>query len=90
MRHYYDVYCLLEQPEVQAFIGTEEYKAHKAKRFRSGDNPVIGENEAFLLKDTATRMAYATAYENTRSLYYTGQPGFEVVMERIGKAIEKM
>ncbi|WP_210267746.1 nucleotidyl transferase AbiEii/AbiGii toxin family protein [Rhizobium ruizarguesonis] len=23
LRHYYDVYCLLEQPAVQAFIGTE-------------------------------------------------------------------
>ncbi|MDI7864678.1 nucleotidyl transferase AbiEii/AbiGii toxin family protein [Rhizobiaceae bacterium n13] len=22
LRHYYDVYCLLEQPDVQAFIGT--------------------------------------------------------------------
>ena len=29
MRHYYDVYSLLRRPEVQAFIGTEAYKAHK-------------------------------------------------------------
>src|SRR6266853_5178640 len=27
MRHYYDVYSLLQRPEVRAFIGTEPYKA---------------------------------------------------------------
>lgn len=28
MRQYYDVYCLLANPQVQAFIGTEEYNTH--------------------------------------------------------------
>lgn len=41
MRHYYDVHGLLQRPEVQAFIGTDAYKAHKTKRFRTGDNPNI-------------------------------------------------
>ena len=51
MRHYYDVYSLLQRPEVQAFIGTDAYKAHKAKRFRQGDNPNIAANQAFILTD---------------------------------------
>lgn len=51
MRHYYDVDGLLQRPEVQAFIGTDAYKAHKTKRFRSGDNPNIAENQAFVLTD---------------------------------------
>src|SRR5215470_10739094 len=29
MRHYYDIYELLRHPEVQKFIGTDAYKAHK-------------------------------------------------------------
>jgi Nucleotidyl transferase AbiEii toxin, Type IV TA system len=33
MRHYYDVYSLLRRPEVQSFIGTVDYKAHKASDF---------------------------------------------------------
>ena len=37
MRHYYDVYCLLEHPEVIGFIGTESYHAHKAERFPAAD-----------------------------------------------------
>ena len=62
MRHYYDVYSLLQRPEVQAFIGTDAYKAHKAKRFREGDNPNIAENQAFILTDPETRRAYAKAF----------------------------
>jgi hypothetical protein len=36
MRHYYDVYSLLKRPEVQAFIGTEAYKAHAKRACRRG------------------------------------------------------
>ncbi|MDE1902171.1 MAG: nucleotidyl transferase AbiEii/AbiGii toxin family protein, partial [Alphaproteobacteria bacterium] len=76
MRHYYDVYCLLQNADVLSFIGTPEYAAHKKKRFRSGDDPVIAENEAFLLNDHSTRSEYAKAYEAGRDLYYAGQPEF--------------
>jgi len=31
MRHYYDVYCLLQDVETVKFIGTPEYLAHKEK-----------------------------------------------------------
>ncbi|MEJ0050975.1 MAG: nucleotidyl transferase AbiEii/AbiGii toxin family protein [Methylovirgula sp.] len=62
MRHYYDIYRLLQRPEVQAFIGSDAYKAHKERRFRSGDNPVIAENLAFNLADPATRRLYNEAY----------------------------
>lgn len=47
MRHYYDVYSLLQLPEVQAFIGADAYRAHKAKRFSQADNPDIAQNQAF-------------------------------------------
>ena len=63
MRHYYDVYCLLDRPEVQAFVGTDEYKAHKARRFRQGDNQVIAQNEAFLLSDSTTHESDSTTHE---------------------------
>jgi hypothetical protein len=53
MRHYYDIYGLLQRPEVQAFIGTAEYHAHKRKRFRGGDNPNIAQNQAFVPTDPA-------------------------------------
>ena len=37
MRQYYDVYCLLKSDAIQAFVGTAEYQAHKAKRFPTAD-----------------------------------------------------
>lgn len=90
MRHYYDVYCLLETPEVQKFIGTPDYLAHKKKRFRTGDNLVIAENEAFLLKDKKTQEDYAEAYSRTPKLYYAGQPSFDKILSHIREWVEKL
>lgn len=89
MRHYYDVYCLLQTPDVQNFIGTPAYQQHKKKRFRSGDNPVIAENEAFLMNNSDTRKKYEKAYQDTQTLYYKSQPDFDailiLILEFIGK-----
>ncbi|MET0155732.1 MAG: nucleotidyl transferase AbiEii/AbiGii toxin family protein [Rickettsiales bacterium] len=83
MRHYYDVYCLLECREVLEFIGTPEYHAHKAKRFRTGDNPTIRENEAFLLRDRKVREEYEAAYQGTGALYYKKRILFPEIIKRI-------
>ena len=37
MRHYYDVYSLLLQPSVQAFVGTAPYLQHKDDHFPQAD-----------------------------------------------------
>ncbi len=90
MRHYYDVYCLLDRPDVQAFIGTEPYMAHKAKRFRQGDNQVIAENEAFLLSHRETRKLYEHAFTDSTALYYGKKPTFQQVIERIADWIDRL
>lgn len=83
MRHYYDVYCLLKNPGIQEFILTEEYKNHKQKRFRKGDNPLILENEAFILRDKETRQKYQNEYELSQSLYYKEKPSFQEILHTI-------
>ena len=90
MRHYYDVYCLLQEADVLSFIGTAQYQAHKQRRFRAADNPIIAENEAFLLRNEATRQVYEEAYQATRTLYYKTQPGFSEIMSRIWEYREKL
>ncbi len=85
MRHYYDMYELLKQPDVQKFIGTAPYRAHKQARFRQGDNQNIAENEAFLLNDAKTRATYADAYERGSALYYAGKPNFEQILATAGE-----
>jgi hypothetical protein len=83
LRHYYDIYRLLERPEVQAFIGTDEYVTHKDRRFRSLDNKNIAKNQAFILSDSETRKTYAEAYAKTSALYYSSKPTFDQILERI-------
>ncbi len=90
MRHYYDVYCLLQQPEILAFIGTPEYHAHKERRFRAADNPIIAQNEAFRLSDAVTRQKYEKAYQDASGLYYKTQPGFAKILDKILEHIEKL
>ena len=88
MRHYYDVYRLLQQPLVRKFIGTPEYISHKGKRFRKGDNPVIAENEAFLLGNPEIRKTYASAYADQGHFTYKAQPSFEDILAAFAKAMK--
>jgi|AntRauTorcE11897_2_1112592.scaffolds.fasta_scaffold04969_3 hypothetical protein len=90
LRHYYDVYCLLQDKEVRSFIGTDDYHTHKQRRFPTADNPVIAENEAFLLNDPETRKVYEDEYIKTAALYYTQQPPFEILLSTIKEWAEKL
>ena len=90
MRHYYDVYSLLDRSEVQAFIGTDDYTAHKDRRFRSLNNKNIAKNEAFILSDLATRKTYAETYAKTSAHYYGRKPTFDQILERIKEWIDRL
>lgn len=89
LRHYYDVYCLLQDPTVQAFIGTEAYHAHKGNRFPAADEKIIAKNAAFRL-DAVIRESFGRAYRGTAALYYKGQPSFESILQSLGEHIERL
>lgn len=88
LRHYYDVYCLLQSAEVRDFIGTDDYQIHKEKRFPLADNPVITENAAFLLQEPEIRKRYTKEYQDTYALYYKSQPGFDDLLSTIQQHLE--
>lgn len=90
LRHYYDVYCLLELPEVQEFMRTPAYQERKVQRFRSGDELVIAKNSAFILSDSVQRDLFAQEYQKSSALYYKGQPSFDQVLGRIRKYLDSM
>ena len=90
LRHYYDIYCLLGDADVQAFLGTEAYVAHKDERFPAADNKVIAENAAFELSDSTTRDRFARAYAATSALYYRGQPSLDDILGRIQKYADRL
>lgn len=84
MRQYYDVYCLLGNSDIQAFIGTAEYCAHKAIRIKGADNQIpLQEHPALLLSDAEIRASFRKRYQSTSKLYYSGQPDFEEILTRI-------
>ena len=84
------MYCLLEQPEVQAFIQEQSYQNRKVQRFRSGDELVIAKNPAFTLNDPEQRDLFAREYRKSSALYYQGQPDFDELLARIAQHIELM
>jgi hypothetical protein len=90
LRHYYDVYCLLDLQEVQEFMKTPAYQVRKQQRFRSGDELVITKNPAFNLIDPDQRNLFAREYRKSSALYYQGQPDFDQLLARISKHLDSM
>lgn len=82
MRHYYDVYCLLQNEDVRRFIGSEEYHHHKERRFPQADNKIISQNPAFnMSRDTLED--YKKQFEKIKPLFYQECPSFEDIMNCI-------
>jgi hypothetical protein len=91
MRQYYDIYCLLDNAQVQQFIGTPAYEEHKRARFPKLDLAIpTSENEAFLLGNSELRSTFQKSYVETRALYYSGQPAFDQLLSRIKENIARL
>jgi hypothetical protein len=91
MRQYYDVFSLLADPRVNAFIGTDAYHAHKAARFLGKDKETVLQTcEALLLSDHDKRKRFIERYEATQRLYYQGQPPFEELLARIHEHLDRL
>lgn len=91
IRQYYDLYCLLESPLVQEFIGSAAYYEHKEKRFPQADLALpICKNEAFLLSDPKVQSEYNKRYQSTSAIYYRGQPLFEEILDRLHACLDKL
>ena len=90
IRHYYDVYQLLETKRVQDFIGSSEYEKQKAIAFRKAEELRLKDNHAFVLADPDVRASYEREYLAKSGLYYVGQPSFEDILERLASFLEKL
>lgn len=91
MRQYYDIYSLLKEETIKAFIDTEEYQKHKIARFPPRDYEIpIKSNEAFLLNNPERRARFIERYKKTTLLYYKGQPDLDEMLIEIGKWVKKL
>jgi hypothetical protein len=90
MRHYYDVYCLLDLPDIQKFIGSPAYKKRKEERFPIKDEPKnLNKNPAFLQQIDADFKQLELNYRTTSNLYYKGQPTLKEIFDRINSFVHK-
>lgn len=89
LRHYYDLSCLLDLPEVKAFIGTQEYEEYKKERFKS-DNPKVSNCEGFYLNNETERQIFNKEYLKSRALYYQGQIPLDEILKKIGSVLDTL
>lgn len=90
LRHYYDIYKLLENDRVINFIGTAEYIAHKQRRFRTMDEINIKENPAFTIPNADVKELYRQEFKNKSALYFGNQPEFEEILKAINKYVDHL
>ncbi len=89
IRHYYDLFQLIDRADVQAFIGTEEYERFKKERF-GGDDTKISNSDAFKLRDANDRAIFEKEYGRSLSLYFKGRPSLAEILTRIGRDLERL
>ncbi|MBU6455863.1 MAG: nucleotidyl transferase AbiEii/AbiGii toxin family protein [Cyanobacteria bacterium REEB67] len=90
LRHYYDIYSLLDVDAVKAFIGTDEYEQRKKQRFPAADELCIARNSAFLFDEIEEYKEFEKEYKSTAALYYAGQPSLASISSRIQEHIENL
>lgn len=90
LRHYYDVYKLLENDTVLKFIGTDKYFEHKNKRFRNADEKCIAENDAFNFHDSQIQELFSNEFAKKSAMYFGKQPSFDEILLRITKHASHM
>lgn len=86
LRHYYDVYKLLEIERVRSFIGTPDYEDYKCEKIRGADAAEFASRDAFAILDDETYRTFEREFESLKSLFFSPGPSFEDVVERIRKA----
>ena len=89
IRHYYDLYCLLDQADIQNFIGTKPYQIHKKERLKKLSDTVRN-HPAFSLSNPKEKQLFEREYIKQKSLYYKGQIPFIKILNRIKKFSEKL
>lgn len=88
LRHYYDIYKLLENEHVLKFIGSDEYIAHKKQRFPDSDESNIMKNSAFTMPDQNVRNLYSEEFKQKSAIYFGKQIEFKEVLDKISQYIQ--
>lgn len=90
IRHYYDLYMLLQQQRILEFINTENYKVYKAKKFSRCNELDLTKNPAFSLSEPGQMDAFSKLYEQKSEIYFGYHPKFSDILELIKQLSTKI
>jgi hypothetical protein len=85
IRHYYDVYQLLNTDRVKQFLKTEAYQSYKLEKFGTMDELDLTKNPAFNLSIPGEINKFSTLYQKKAEIYFGAIPSFEQLIEYIKK-----
>ncbi|MCF6764380.1 nucleotidyl transferase AbiEii/AbiGii toxin family protein [Thiotrichales bacterium 19S3-7] len=83
IRHYYDVYMLLQDKRILDFIKTETYKAYKHEKFGQNDELDLTKNPAFLLSEQGEMDTFSKFYDQKSEIYFNKPPKFSDILSLI-------
>lgn len=83
LRHYYDLYRLLEVPRVKAFIGTADYESYKKQKIRASDAKEFETREPFRLEDSKKYVLFEDEFGHMNTLLLAPAPRFKDLIERL-------
>lgn len=83
LRHYYDLYMLLDVPRVKTFIGTPEYETYKKEKLKTTDAAEFATRAAFLLKDAKTYALFEQEFSAMDDMITPPRPKFADVAAHI-------
>jgi hypothetical protein len=82
LRHYYDLFRLLEVGRVAAFIGKPEYDEYKAEKLRGKDLEEFKTRDAFNLPDRTMFELFEREYASINTLLLSPGPSFAGLIGR--------
>jgi len=83
LRHYYDLYMLLEVPRVKAFIGKKEYETYKKQKLKAADAAEFAARQAFRLDDAGVYALFEKEFSAMDGMITPPRPAFADIMARI-------
>lgn len=89
LRHYYDLYKLLEVERVRKFIGTPEYDVYKKEKLRGMDAEEFRSRDAFMITEEKAYRLFKEEFKSMNTLLLSPGPTFGDLVERFREQAPK-
>lgn len=83
LRHYFDLYKLLDVERVRKFIGTPDYESYKKEKLRGADAQEFASKAAFTLPEEKTCHLFEQEFTVMNTLLLSPGPTFRELIDRL-------